>query len=93
MQGHDTSTTLRFKAKPPYTLCQVSYCTLHTLMYLRNRVDQGIVFPNHICEWPLTAYSDANWESLDNWLYCIYVGTSGMAVKTSANIGYVDYGG
>ena len=48
----------RFNTRPTYAACQAA---LHTLLYLDNTVEHGIVFPNLTDEEPLRAYSDADW--------------------------------
>lgn len=48
----------RFNSRPTYAACQAA---LHTLVYLEETVDQGIVFPNSIDSDPLEVYSDADW--------------------------------
>lgn len=48
----------RFTTRPTYAACQAA---LHTLLYLENTVDQGIIFPNFTDEDPLCVYSDADW--------------------------------
>ena len=48
----------RFNTRPTYVACQAA---LHTLLYLDNTVENGIVFPNLTDEEPLRAYSDADW--------------------------------
>jgi hypothetical protein len=48
----------RFNSRPTYAACQAA---LHTLVYLEETIDQGIIFPNSIDSDPLEVYSDADW--------------------------------
>ena len=48
----------RFNSRPTNGACQAA---LHTLGYLSNTVNQGIVFPNVTEGEPLMVYSDADW--------------------------------
>ena len=48
----------RFNTRPTYDACQAA---LHTLLYLDNTVEHGIVFSNLTDEESLRAYSDAEW--------------------------------
>ena len=48
----------RFNSRLTYGACQAA---LHTLGYLSNTLNQGIVFPNVTEGEPLTVYSDADW--------------------------------
>ena len=48
----------RFNSTPTYGACQAA---LHTLGYLSNTVNQGIIFPNVTEGKSLTVYSDADW--------------------------------
>ena len=65
-------------------------------------MEHGIVFPNLTNEEPLRAYSAADYAGdldtspghLPTAYICVSVGcTSGMAIETTTNSDFIDYGG